>query len=403
MAKFKYRARTKAGELQVGFVNALNRDEAVSILSSHDLYVLFVDEAKKEQWYDRALDYFNRVKRKDLMVFTRQFATLVSAKIPLDNALETLKRQTKNVTLKSIIGEMSADVEAGLSLSQALEKHTTVFSDFYINMMRSAEVTGRVDEAMQFLADYIEEQSELISRVRNALIYPIIMIALFFVVGGIMVVIVFPQIGPVFEEAGVELPIFTKILIDGGALLARWWWAVLIMFVIGGFVGYDYFRSEEGKTLMGEVAMRVPGLKSLFRGLYVARFSESLAVLIKGGIPISQAIDITGRTIGSAAYRDALHRSSSDVRKGITLSQSLASKEELFPPLVGQMIAVGETSGQLVALLQKISDFYTREVDGLVHALVELIQPILLVIIGVLVGGLFASILIPIYNLAQTF
>jgi type IV pilus assembly protein PilC len=403
MAKFKYRARTKEGELQVGQVAALSKNEASSILSSHGLYVLVLDEVDEDKWYGRFLNYANRVKTKDLMVFTRQFATLLSARIPLDDALITLRKQTRNPSLFTIVSEISADIEAGLSLSQSLEKYDKVFSGFYVSMVRSAEITGRIGEAVGFLADYIEKQSTLVAKVRNALIYPIVMIALFFVVGGIMVVVVFPQIGPVFEEAGVELPIFTRILLSGGIFLSQWWWAVLAVLITMVFVAADYFRTPEGRTLADEILFRIPVVNKLLRELYVARFAESLSVLIKGGIPITQAVEITGHTVGNASYREALHEVSGDLQKGEQLSQSLAKHEALFPPLVSQMTAVGESTGRLDTLLQKISDFYAREVDGLVGSLVELIQPLLMVVIGVLVGVLFASILIPIYNLAQTF
>ena len=403
MAKYKYRARTKKGELQVGVVNALSRHEAAGILSGHDLYVLLLSEVKTDVWYNVFLEFANRVKSKDLMIFTRQFATLLSAQIPLDETLVTLRRQTRNVTLHSILTEVSADIEAGLSLSQSLEKYSKVFSGFYVSMVRSAEVTGRIDEAVSFLADYIEKQSELLGKGRNALIYPVVMIGLFFVVGGIMIVVVFPQIGPVFEEAGVELPIFTRILINGGTFIAQWWWAVLAVLITFGFVAVDYFRTPEGRTFADEVLFHVPVVNTLLKKLYVARFSESLSVLIKGGIPITQAVEITGHTVGNAAYREALHEISIVLQKGESLSAGLIKHENLFPPLVSQMTAVGERTGRLDVLLEKIAEFYAREVDGLIGGLVELIQPLLMVIIGVLVGGLFASILIPIYNLASSF
>lgn len=403
MAKFKYRARTKGGELQVGFINALTREEATGTLLSHDLYVLLLEEIKRKGAYTKFFDYVNRVKRKDLMIFTRQFATLLSAHIPLDDTLTTLKRQTRNVTLKNVVAEITNDIESGLSLSQSLEKYGHVFSQFYVNMVRSAEVTGRVDESVGFLASYIEKQMELISRVRNALIYPIIVVGLFFLVGGIMVTVVFPQIGPVFEEAGIDLPIFTQILLGGGEFLARWWWMVILAFIVFGVLTYDYFRTNEGKTLRDEVLMRTPVVKRLLRALYVARFSESLGVLIKGGIPIAQAIEITGQTIGNVAYRDVLHSAAGDVRKGEPFSLSLSRHANLFPPLVSQMIAVGESTGRIDELLEKVGEFYTREVDSAIGGLIELIQPLMMVFIGLLVGGLFASILVPIYNLAQTF
>jgi len=403
MAKFEYRARTKAGELQVGFIDALNRDEATRTLSGHDLYVLVLNEVRAGSWNKRLLDYFNRVKSKELLIFTRQFATLLGAKVPLEDTLLTLEKQTRNITLKNVISEVRADVDAGLALSQAMEKYNRVFSSFYVNMVRAAEVTGRVDEAVNFLADYIEKQYILISKVRNALIYPAVMVGLFFVVGGIMVIVVFPQIGPIFDEAGIELPIFTRVLVSGGIFLSQWWWAVILALAAIMLTAYDYFRTKEGKVILDEILLRTPLVRKLLKELYIARFAESLSVLIKGGIPIAQAIEITGATVGSPAYKEVLHNAADAVRRGETFSQALAAQPILFPPLVSQMLAVGESTGRLDELLEKLSQFYTREVDGLVGSLIELIQPILLVIIGALVGGLFASILIPIYNLAQSF
>ncbi len=401
--KFKYRARTGTGDLQVGFVSANSRSDAASILTSHGLYVLILDEVKENVWYSKIVNFTSRVKKKDLMIFTRQFATLLSARIPLDDALQTLKKQTQNPTLYTIISEMATDIDAGLSLSQSLEKYERVFSSFYVSMVRSAEVTGRVDEAVGFLADYIEKQSALINKVRNALIYPAVMIVLFFVVAGIMVVVVFPQIGPVFEEAGVDLPLFTKLMLAGGEFVANWWWIIMSVFGVFVFVGVDYFRTAEGRVLMDEVLFRVPLVNKLLKELYIARFAESLSVLIKGGIPITKAVEITGHNVGNAAYQDALHEVADDLQRGTSLSQGLEKHWKLFPPMVGQMVAIGESTGHLDTLLSKVSDFYAREVDGLIGSLVELIQPILMIVIGVLVGGLFASILIPIYNLAQTF
>jgi len=401
--KFRYRARTSDGNLQVGFVTATSRNEAASILTGNGLYILILDEVKEGAWYQKILDFTTRVKKKDLMVFTRQFATLLSARVPLNDALITLQRQTTNPTLYTIISEMITDIEAGLSLSQSLEKYNRVFSDFYVNMVRSAEVTGRVDEAVGFLADHIEKQTALAGKVRNALIYPAVMIFLFFVVAGIMVVVVFPQIGPVFEEAGVSLPVFTRVLLAGGNFVSHWWWVILSAFGAFIIVGLDYFRTREGKTLMDEILFRVPLVNTLLKELYVSRFAESLSVLIKGGIPITKAVEITGHNVGNAAYSEALHDVAESLQKGLSLSQGLDRHPKLFPPLVSQMSAIGETTGRLDTLLDKVSDFYSKEVDGLISSLIELIQPALMIVIGVLVGILFASILIPIYNLAQTF
>jgi len=400
--KYNYQARTKTGDLQVGTVEAASREAAVNILSSHELYLLSLELLKEGRYLDQIFKFFRRVKKKDLMIFSRQFATLLSAKIPLANALKTLYNQTDNLILREVINEMAADIEAGLSLSQALEKHPEVFSEFFVNMVRSAEVTGRIESVMNFLAEYLEKETALISRVRNALIYPIIVIVLFLVVAGLMVTFVLPQIAPVFEEAGVSLPIFTLALINVGNFTAEWWWLLLVVILLFIFLLADYFRSSEGKIVYDEISLKLPVLGGLSRQLIITRFTEATSVLIRGGIPITQAIEIASRTIGNAVYRDILHQAAERVRGGELMSQALEASG-YFPALVCQLIAVGESTGRLEDLLSRISTYYTREIDDLVANLVELIQPALIIIIGVFVGLLFASILLPIYNLVQVF
>src|SRR3989344_3733184 len=401
--KFKYKARTKTGELQVGFVDGGDRNLATSTLQSHGLFVLSIQESEGKHWYDRVVRYFGQVKPKDMMIFSRQFATMLGAKVPLNDALKTIQAQTTNPTLKEIVGEVSRDVDGGLSLSQAMERHPQAFSGFYVNMIRSAEVTGRVEEATGYLADHIERQTVLISKVKGALICPVVMVVLFLIVGGIIATVVLPQIGPIFEEADVDVPFFTKILIQGGEFLSSWWWVVLLGVAFVAFVVYDYFKTAEGRGVGDELVLRTPGFSKLLKQLHVARFAESLSVLLRGAIPIAQAVEITGDAIGSPAYGDILNSTADDIRRGELLSQSLAKHQEIFPPFVSQMAAVGEKTGRLEELMGRVADFYTREVDTMVGNLVELVQPVLMVVIGVMVGGLFASILVPIYNLVQSF
>jgi len=400
--KFSYKARTKEGELQVGNVEAGTREAAVNVLLGHGLYVLTLDSAGGMKWYGRILEFFRRVRVTDIMVFTRQFATMLASQVPLSDSLANLYRQTSHPILKETIAEVAGDVDAGFSLSQALERHTGVFSEFYINMVKSAEVTGRLSEVLSFLADYLEKQATLVAKVKNALIYPVIVIGLFLVVVVIMVSFVLPQITPIFEEANIELPTFTRVLLSAGQFMSEWWWAVGIIFLLFILVIIDYFQTKEGKVVLDELSLIVPVVGPLFQKLYIARFAESSRVLIKGGLTIPQSIEISSHTIGNAVYRDRLHDVSDRIRKGELLSKALETMPE-FPPLVSQLIAVGEQTGRLEQLLEKITDFYTREVDDIVNNLVVLIQPALMVVIGIMVAILFASILLPIYNLSQAF
>jgi type IV pilus assembly protein PilC len=400
--KFGYKARTKDGELQVGNVDAANRDGAVAILLSHELFVLSIEPVVEDAWYKRILEFTKRVKTADLMIFTRQFATLLASQVPLSDSLANLYKQTGKPVLKEAVYEIANDIDAGFSLSQALERHRAIFSDFYVNMIKSAEVTGRLSEVLNFLADYLEKQAALLSKVKNALTYPAFVIGLFIIVVIVMVTMVFPQITPIFTQANVEMPFFTKILLGFGNFMANWWFFFVVALVALAVVLVDYFKTNEGKVVLDTIILKLPIIGPLFQKLYISRFAESARVLIKGGLTIPQAVEISSHTIGNSVYEELLHEAASQIRKGKLLSQALSSMPE-FPVLVPQLLSVGESTGRMEDLLLKINDFYSRQVDDTVNNLVTLLQPVLMVLIGGVVAILFASILLPIYNLSQVF
>lgn len=400
--KFRYSARTKDGELQVGYVEAANKDMAATVLSGHNLFILSVEDAQTKHWFDEIHKIFNRVTLTSLMIFTRQFATLLESKLPLGDSLKNLYKQTKSVALRDAIYEVSSDIDSGLSLSQALEKQSAIFSDFYVNMVRSAEVTGRLEEAISYLAIYLEKERMWRSRIINSLIYPVILLVSSFAVIFLMTLFVFPTIRPFFEESNVKLPWFTKMILGIGDFTLNWW-PVIVIAIIAIIIGLvNYLRSREGKIVLDQIILRTPILGDLFKKIYVARFSESLSILIKGGVPVAQALEITSHSIGSYYYQDIIHDISQKVRGGTALSTSLNEREFYFPVLVGQMAGIGETTGRLDEMLEKVANFYSREVEDITNRLGELIQPLLIAFIGAFVGLLFASILIPIYNLIQS-
>ena len=383
-------------------MEAANREGAVAILLTHELFVLSIEPVVQDVWYNRILEFFKRVKTQDLMIFTRQFATLLASQVPLSDSLSNLYKQTTKPVLKEAVYEIANDIDAGFSLSQALERHRGIFSEFYINMVKSAEVTGRLGEVLDFLADYLEKQSALLSKVKNALTYPAFIIVLFFVVVIVMVTMVFPQITPIFAQANLELPFFTRVLLGFGNFMTNWWLFLVIAFGVVVFVLVDYFQTNEGKVVLDTLLLKIPIVGPLFKKLYISRFAESARVLIKGGLTIPQAVEISSHTIGNSVYEELLHDVAQQIRKGKLLSQTLATMPE-FPPLVSQLLSVGEATGRLEDLLSKINDFYSRQVEDTVDNLVTLIQPILMVLIGGVVAILFAAVLLPIYNLSQVF
>jgi type II secretory pathway component PulF len=397
--KFKYQAKTKEGEVQVGFVDAGNRDGAVNILAAHDLFVLSVESAETPGVFDRINAFLNRVKRKDMVVFARQLATLMDARLPLNNALKILAQQTTNKTLKEAILQISEDIDSGLAFSQAMERQGQVFPEFYVEMVRAGEVTGNLNEVAGFLADYTEKEGDLASKAASALIYPGIVLGLFFVVAFILLTFVFPSIGVVFTENNVALPWYTQLLLTIGNFLSKWWIAVIVAIVAIAGVLIDYFGTPEGKALSDEAKLNLPVMKKVYLPVIMARFGNAAALLVHGGIPIAQSLEIISHMVGNVLYKDVIHDLAEDVRQGKLLSESIAARPQFFPALISQMVAVGETTGKIEDMFRRLAGIYGREADQVTNNLVDLIQPILMIGMGLMVGLLFASILIPIYSL----
>ncbi len=401
--KFKYQAKTRDGELQVGFVEASDRDSAVVVLNSHNLFVMSLSATEAPSILDSVADFFNRVGRKDMIVFARQLATLLEARLPLNSALKILAQQTTNTKLKGAILDITQDIDAGLSFSQAMERQGKVFPDYYVEMIRASEVTGNLNEIAVFLADYTEKEGDLASKAASALIYPSIVLVVFVVVAFIIVTFVYPQLGQVFAQNNVALPWYTNILLKVGSFLGKWWPAIIIAVVVLGIVGFDYFQTAEGQTIADELKMRLPVAKQVYMPVVIARFGNAAALLVHGGIPIAQALEIIGHMVDNSLYRDVIHQIAQDVRQGELLSASIAKYPDFFPALVSQMVAVGETTGKIEDMFSRLAGIYTREADQVTGNLVELIQPILIIGMGIMVGLLFASVLIPIYRLTASF
>ena len=403
MAKFRYTARNELGEVQAGLVEAASRDLAIRILQENKLYILSLETTEKKKLSEQIFGFFQRVNVKDLMLFTRQLSTLISAEIAISDALRTLHKQVTKPVLKDAIFDIYTDVEGGLYLSQALSKHPNVFSDFFVNMIRSAEVSGRLEQTLLFLADYLEKEMKLKDKIRNAMIYPIFVIVIFFVVLAVVVTVVIPQLKSIFDEVDAKLPLLTRIVMGAGNFLSSWGILILIVIGIGVAFAIKYFRSEEGKQVWDEIILSIPVIGGLSKKIAITRLATSTNVLMRGGLPIANSLEISGRVVSNSLYRRILNETADDIRKGGTISGTYTRYPEYFPPMVTQMIVIGENSGKLDELLSKISSFYDEEVQNAINSAVELIQPILIVLLGVFIGLFVAAVLIPIYNLAQVF
>lgn len=400
MSTFEYRARDNSGEIRQGVIEAGSQEGAVDTLHQANLIVVSIHE--KSQPLLTRLHIGGKVRQKDLVIFSRQIATLFEAQIPVVQALKTLVAETRKKNLQKVLSHVLDDIMGGLSLSQSMGKYPLIFSPFYVNLVRSGEESGKLQEVFTYLADYTERAYYITTKVRNAMIYPAVVLFTFFIVLGIMMVIVIPRLATIFTETGQELPYYTQAILSLSYFLRSWGLLVLFFMVVGGVVTVRWAKTDEGRLFFHRLQVRTPIIGPLFQKLYTARFTDNLKTLISGGIPILRALSITGDVVGNEIYKAALNDAIESVKSGNTISAAFERTPEI-PVLVTGMIRVGESSGRLDFILASIARFYSREVDTTVDNLVALIEPVLILFLGGAVAVLVSSVMIPLYNLVGSF
>src|SRR3989339_516476 len=401
--EFNYVARTKQGEMQTGIVEAANRNEAVETLQSRGLVLLDLrSDSSGGSIFSMKLKVFQRMKLREMTTFSRQLATLVSAQMPLLSSLQALAKQTENEYFKDIILEVANDVEGGAVLSKAFSRYPKVFSSVFVNLIRAGEASGGMENALNYLADYLEKQYDLNNKVRGALMYPAFIISAFIVIAVLMMILVVPKLTGFLKETGQELPWMTQVIIWISVFLTNWWWLFLI-FLISMFFYFSYVlkNSSIAREQWDTVKIHLPLFgKQVFQKIYVTRIADNLSTLIQGGLSILQALQVTSEVVGNTVYQKIITEAKEDVRIGNTLSSSLSKHREI-PTMVTQMIMTGEQTGSLDIILKKLGQFYNKEVDNTMATVTQLIEPIMILLIGGAVAILVAAILMPIYNIAN--
>ncbi|MCX6766547.1 MAG: type II secretion system F family protein [Candidatus Moranbacteria bacterium] len=398
--KYKYKARNQAGGLQEGMVEASTTSNASTLLQRHNLVVVALEPQKESNPLESLSRLWEGVSGKEFVIFSRQMAVMVEAKVPLLSALQGIIEQTENPYFAGILSSVLADVDEGKSFSEALRRHPEVFSDLYVNMVQSGEVSGNLQQALENLADNIEKNYILTQKIKGVLYYPSFILAAFFLVGFLMITFVIPKLTEMLKETNAKLPITTQVLIWTGDFMQHYWWAVLIV-IIAAVMGLVYYvRTDDGKKEFDVVKLRIPLVGKVLKYVYLARFAENLSTLVRSGIPIVSALQITGRVVGNVVFERHIAEAADKVKTGGSMSEVLSQKKD-FPSIMTQMIKVGEETGKLDTTLDTMAKFYSREADQIVSNLSSIIEPVLIVILGVGVGTLVFSIIIPIYNIAQ--
>lgn len=399
MPVYKYKAINESGKSVQGVIDAESPKSASEKLKREGVYLSSLDEAKESS--SRSFNPFKSIKISELAVTTRQFSTLISAGLPLEASLSALSEQTEDARLGQILAEVRERVSEGSSLANALGEHKNVFSDLYINIVRAGEASGTLDIVLLRLADFLETQAALTSRVRGALIYPMFM---FFIGGGVLfftMTYVIPRIAKIFEESSSSLPFMTLILIKISDFLNNYILLILIFVVILVFAAFRFNKTERGQLFFDRIMLKVPVFGKLTSMVVISRFTRTLGTLLSSGIPLLDALEIGEAVMGNRVYGKTLQEVRVNVREGASLAQPLRDSG-VFPPLVTRMIAVGEQTGEMESMLTKVADIYDQQVETMVSTLTSLLEPVMIVIIGAVMAFIVFAVLLPIFNLTST-
>ncbi len=394
MPIFTYTARATNGDLKTATIEAASRDAVIAQLRKMRLAVVKIDENAQKATKKGS------VKIRDIVVFTRQFSTMVNAGLPLVQALDILAKQTENKTLSSITRQVMFDVESGYTLADSMAKHPRAFTTLYTNMVAAGEAGGILDVILNRLASFLEKNDKLIRKVKGAMIYPTSILAV--AVGAIAILLIFviPTFEDMFASVGVPLPFPTRIVIGMSKGLQSYWWAIIAFFVGSFFLMKRYYASPSGKLAIDRLLLKLPVLGDVLRKSSVSRFTRTLGTLIASGVSILEGLEITARTAGNRVVQDAIMASRASIAGGETIAAPLA-KSGVFPPMVISMISVGESTGGLDEMLSKIADFYDDEVDAAVGGLLSLLEPIMIVFLGIAVGGMIMAMYLPIFDMVN--
>ena len=393
MPTFTYTARDAKGDLKTATIDAANREDVVQQLRRLRMNIVKVEEQSKTKQKTSG-----SISMRDIVIFTRQFSTMINSGLPLVQALDILSKQSENKALQAVTRQVVFDVESGHTVADALGKHPKAFSDLYVNMVAAGEAGGILDTILMRLATFMEKNDALVRKVKGAMIYPGVIMSVAGIAITVLLIFVIPVFKNMFGAVGLALPLPTRVVISMSEILVGYWWLIGIA-LVGAFFGLKkYYATSKGQLVMDRLLLKAPILGDVLRKSAVSRFTRTLGTLISSGVSILDGLEITAKTAGNRVISDAIMASRSSIAGGDTISAPLA-KSNVFPPMVISMIAVGEQTGGLDEMLAKVADFYDEEVDSAVSNLLSMLEPVMIVFLGVVVGGMVVAMYLPIFDM----
>lgn len=402
--EFKYEALDQEGKPTSGVVNAVNQDAAIEALQHRGLTITAFTSGTSKSFLQSlgGLTFFSGASNRDVVLLSRQISTLFEAQVSALRVFRLLAEQAEKPVIQQALIAISDDLQAGSSISKSLGKHPKVFSDFYVNMVGAGEESGKLDQTFMYLADYIDRSYELTSKARNALVYPMFIMVTFVAVMVLMLTVIIPKIGAIIKDSGQEMPFITSVVLGISNFFVDYGIFLLIALIIGGYFAARYVQTPPGRAALGRLQLSVPYVGALYQKLFLSRIADNMHVMLSSGISAVRALEITATVVGNDVYEGILRDAVEAVKAGTTMSQAFARYPGEVPAIMVQMLQIGEETGELGNILERLSKFYTREVNAAVDTLVSLIEPALIISLAVGVGFLLAAVLLPIYNTAGT-
>ncbi len=400
--KFTYKARTKEGKMETGTIEASSKEAAAVLLQKYNIFVTSLEEEVIKGSFFKKLEFRTKVSKKDLAVFSRQLAVMLESRVPVIQSLSSLSIQTNKTDFKKTILEIAKLVEEGVPLSGAFARFPQTFDNFYVNLVKSGEISGKISETLYYISDHLEREDEITSQIKQVMIYPIFTLVTLFVVVNVIVIFLIPRIESLIQESNANPPLFTVIMLNFYRFLENYWLILMLVFILSVIFIIFYFRTKEGKKVFDRLSLKIPFLGDILRKVFLTRFCGNVSTLMAAGISVNKALEITGNTVDNVIYKKIIDEIENKVSEGEKISFVLVEHQDYFPSFVIQMIKVGEETGKLDKTLMEVVNFYQKEIKRQIDLFLTFLSPILIMFLGVIVAILAISVFASLYTVVGT-
>lgn len=399
--EYAYKARTKEGKLEIGTIEAYSKEAAASILQKYNVFVTSLEEKKGKASFFKKIELSKRVSKKDLAIFFRQLSLLLESRVPVVQSLYSLASQTKKISFKETIMNISILVEEGIPLSEAFARHPKTFNSFYINLVKSGEASGKIAGSLYYVSEHLEKESDIIAQVRQATVYPIFVIVVVFIILIVIITRLIPRISDLIKETNAKPPLFTLIILNFYGFLENYWWLLLAGLFLLAVLAIYYLNTQDGRKKYDKISLKMPLLKDFLNKVFLVRFCSNISTLLLAGISINHALRITEDTVNNYIYKNVVYDIEQRVSEGEKMSSAMSKHPDHFPLFVAQMVKVGEETGKLDKVLQDAVNFYQKEIKRSIDLFATLLEPVIIIILGIFIALLAISVIFAIYGTIQ--